>query len=39
MTKKKPLKPKSNPAKRKPKEDTNEIAYRVVQEVIRRTES
>jgi hypothetical protein len=38
MPKKKPTKPKRNPAKRKPREDTNQIAYRVVQEVIKRSE-
>jgi hypothetical protein len=32
-------KPKRKPAKRKPREDTNQIAYRVMQEVIRRSES
>jgi hypothetical protein len=35
MTKKKRSKPK--PAKRKPREDTNQIAHRVMQEVIRRS--
>jgi hypothetical protein len=38
MTKKKPPKPKK-PAKRKPREDTNQIAYRVMQEIIKRSES
>jgi hypothetical protein len=37
MTKKKPTKPKRKPTKRKPREDTNQIAYRVMQEVIRRS--
>jgi hypothetical protein len=39
MTKKKVTKLKKGPAKRKPSEDTNQIAYRVMQEVIRRSES
>ena len=36
MPRKKSTKPK--PVKRKPREDTNQIAYRVMQEVIRRSE-
>jgi hypothetical protein len=39
MTKKKPAKPRRNPVKRKVKEDTNQIAYRVMQEIIRRSEA
>ncbi|HUI41730.1 MAG TPA: hypothetical protein VL523_07160 [Terriglobia bacterium] len=39
MTKKKPPKAKTNPAKRKPREDMNQTAYRVMQEVIRRSEA
>jgi len=35
--KKKPT-PKAKPAKRKPREDMNQIAYRVMQETIRRSE-
>jgi hypothetical protein len=31
-------KPKVRPAKREPREDMNQIAYRVMQETIRRTE-
>ena len=38
MTKKKRPKPKK-PAKRKPREDTNQIAYRVTQQIIRKTEN
>jgi hypothetical protein len=37
MTKKKRSKLKKKPAKRKPREDTNQIAHRVMQEVIRRS--
>jgi hypothetical protein len=36
--KKKSPKPKKKPTKRKPREDTNQIAYRVMQDVIKRTE-
>jgi hypothetical protein len=36
--KKKP-KTKPKPAERKPREDINQIAYRVMQETIRRSES
>ena len=32
-------KAKKNPTNRKPREDTNQIAYRVTQEVIKRSES
>jgi hypothetical protein len=38
MTKKKRPKPKK-PATRKPREDTNQIAFRVMQEVIRKSEA
>ena len=31
--------PKRKTAKRKPREDTNQTAYRVMQEVMRRSES
>ncbi|MGA9055929.1 MAG: hypothetical protein WB763_05395 [Terriglobia bacterium] len=31
-------KPKVKPAKRQPREDMNQIAYRVMQETIRRSE-
>ncbi|MGO9119717.1 MAG: hypothetical protein ACLQPD_19155 [Desulfomonilaceae bacterium] len=39
MPSKKARKPKKAPAKRKPREDTNQTAYRVMQEVIRRSEA
>jgi len=39
MAKKKRPKPKRNPGKRKPREDTNQTAYRVMQEVIKKSES
>jgi hypothetical protein len=39
MAKKKTNKPKRKPAKRKPREDTNQTAYRVMQEVIRKSEA
>jgi len=38
MTKKKPSKPKK-PVTRKSREDANQIAFRVMQEVIRKSES
>jgi hypothetical protein len=37
MTEKKP-KPKTKPTRRKPREDTNQIAHRVMQEVIKKSE-
>jgi hypothetical protein len=39
MTKKKAPKAKRNPTPRKPREDTNQIAFRVMQEVIKRSEA
>jgi len=39
MTKNKRPKLTRKPAKRKPREDTNQIAYRVMQEVIKKSEA
>jgi len=39
MTKKKRPKLKKKPTKQKPREDTNQIACRVMQEIIRKSEA
>jgi len=39
MAKKKPAKPKKSLPERKPREDTNQTAFRVMQEVIRWSEA
>jgi hypothetical protein len=39
LTRKAKPKAKKNPTNREPREDTNQVAYRVMQEVIKRAES